>query len=47
MDDSTTLAGSAWDEFEDVILRFEDAWHGRARPEILAYLPTGAGAPAC
>jgi len=43
MDDSTTLAGSAWDEFEDVILRFEDAWHGRARPEILAYLPTGAG----
>ena len=43
MDDSTTLAGSAWDEFEDVILRFEDAWQGRARPEILAYLPTGAG----
>ncbi|MGE5857971.1 MAG: protein kinase domain-containing protein [Solirubrobacterales bacterium] len=43
MDDSTTLAGSAWDEFEDVIRRFEDAWQGRARPEILAYLPTGAG----
>ena len=43
MDDSTTLAGSAWDEFEDVIRRFEDAWQGRARPEILAYLPTDAG----
>ena len=25
MDDSTTLVGSAWDEFEDVIRRFEDA----------------------
>ena len=43
MDDSTTLSGSAWDEFEDVIRRFEDAWQGRARPEISAYLPTGAG----
>ena len=43
MDDSATLSGSAWDEFEDVIRRFEDAWQGRARPEILAYLPTGAG----
>ena len=43
MDDSTTLSGSAWDEFEDVIRRFEDAWQGRARPEIVAYLPTGAG----
>src|SRR5258705_305232 len=43
MDDTCTLAGSAWDEFEDVIRRFEDAWQGRARPEITAYLPTGAG----
>ena len=43
MDDSTTLSDSTWDEFEDVIRRFEDAWQGRSRPEILAYLPTGAG----
>src|SRR5215212_3096368 len=43
MDGSTTLSGRAWDEFEDVIRRFEDAWQGRARPEIHAYLPTGAG----
>src|SRR5436305_5955875 len=43
MDDSSTLSGSTWDEFEGVIRRFEDAWHGPARPEILAYLPTGAG----
>src|SRR5215211_3293246 len=43
MDDSTTLSGSAWGEFEDVIRRFEDAWQGRARPEIVAYLPTGPG----
>lgn len=42
MDGSATLAGSAWDEFEDVIRRFEDAWRGPKRPEILAYLPTGA-----
>src|SRR5688572_5571601 len=43
MDDSATLSGSAGDEFEDVIWRFEGAWQGRARPEILAYLPTGVG----
>jgi serine/threonine protein kinase len=43
MDDSTTLSGNVWDEFEHVIRRFEDAWQGRARPEIVAYLPTGAG----
>src|SRR5947209_7010579 len=43
MDDSTALWGSAWDEFEDVIRRFEDAWHGPARPEIIAFVPTGAG----
>src|SRR3954454_23085154 len=43
MDDSSTLAGNAWDKFEDVIRRFEDDWRGRARPEIGAYLPTGAG----
>src|SRR3954462_9172825 len=42
MDDSN-LSGSSWDRFEDVIRRFEDAWQGRTRPEILAYLPTGAG----
>ncbi|WP_406695127.1 protein kinase [Singulisphaera sp. Ch08] len=41
MDDSATLPGRTWDEFEDVIRRFEDAWQGPARPEILAYLPTG------
>src|SRR4051812_34666060 len=43
MDDSSTLAGSAWEGFEDVIRRFEDAWKGPARPEIIAYLPTGTG----
>jgi predicted ATPase len=42
MDDST-LFGSALDEFEDAIQRFEDAWRGMVRPEILAYLPAGAG----
>src|SRR3954466_9332179 len=43
MDDCFTLSGSVWDEFEDVIRRFEVAWQGQARPEIIAYLPTGAG----
>src|SRR3954449_5415190 len=43
MDNLTTLQGSAWEEFEDVIRRFEDAWRGPAWPEILAYLPTGDG----
>src|SRR3954471_24581978 len=43
MDDATTLTGSAWDEFEAIIERFEAAWQGRARPEINAYLPAGAG----
>jgi serine/threonine protein kinase len=43
MDDSPTLSDSAWDKFEDVILRFEDVWQGQARPEIIAYLPTGTG----
>src|SRR5437763_4789375 len=43
MDGSATLRGSVWDGFEDVIRRFEDAWRGPERPEILAYLPTGAG----
>src|SRR3954466_1802048 len=43
MDDCFTLSGSVWDEFEDVIRRFEVAWQGPARPEIIAYLPTGAG----
>src|SRR5215218_726017 len=43
MDDSSTLTDSAWHEYEDVIRRFEDAWQGRARPEIVAYLPTGCG----
>src|SRR5262245_35246886 len=42
MDDSA-LSGRAWDAFEDVIRRFEDAWQGQPRPEIIAYLPTGAG----
>ena len=43
MDDSSTLYGTAWDEFEDVIQRFEEAWQGHSQPEIDAYLPTGAG----
>src|SRR3954464_6334287 len=43
MDDSTTLADCAREDFEDVIRRFEDAWQGRARPEIFAYLPAGGG----
>src|SRR4051794_33716852 len=43
MDDAATLKDNIWDDFEDVIRRFEDAWQGRARPEISAYLPTGAG----
>src|SRR5262245_45832652 len=43
MDDSATLLGSIWDEFEEVIWRFEDAWQGQARPEIAAYLPAGPG----
>jgi serine/threonine protein kinase len=42
---NATLAFSAdaWDEFEAVIRRFEDAWQRRARPEIIAYLPEGTG----
>src|SRR4051812_20645945 len=43
MDDSSTLVGGDGDEFEDAIRRFEDAWQGRAQPEIVAYLPDGAG----
>jgi hypothetical protein len=43
MHDSSTQFESAPDEFEDVIWRFEVAWQGRVRPEILAYLPTGSG----
>src|SRR6186997_2571821 len=43
MDDSPTLSDSAWDEFEDAIQRFENDWQGQARPEIIAYLPTGTG----
>src|SRR5512135_2430643 len=43
MDDSPTLPCSAWDELEDAIRRFEDAWQNPARPEIRAYLPPGEG----
>jgi hypothetical protein len=43
MDKASTLSGGAWDGFEDVIRRFEDAWQGRSRPEIGAYLPTDTG----
>ena len=43
MDGSATLSGRSWDEFEDEIRRFEVAWQGPARPEILAFLPTGDG----
>lgn len=43
MDDATTLSDSVRDELEDVIRRFEDAWHGPSRPAIGAYLPAGAG----
>src|SRR4051812_45104686 len=41
--DAATLPGSDWDNFEDAIRRFEEAWRGQARPEILAYLPAGTG----
>ena len=41
--DDVTRSDGARDEFEDAIRRFEDAWHGPARPEIGAYLATGAG----
>jgi hypothetical protein len=43
MDDSTTLFDRAWDESEDVIARFEEAWTSGARPEIVAYLSPGVG----
>jgi serine/threonine protein kinase len=43
MDNSATPSESAWDEFENVIRRFEEAWQGRARPEITAYLTADAG----
>src|SRR3954469_19224646 len=43
MDDSSTRFDSARDDFEDAIHRFEVAWQGRVRPEILAHLPTGPG----
>jgi hypothetical protein len=43
MDDDATLSDDAGGEFEDLIRRFEDAWHGPSRPEIGAYLPAGAG----
>ena len=41
MDDTSTLAGGAWDEFEDVIRRFEDAWQGRTatRPTRSSKVP--------
>ena len=45
MDHAPTPSGSDWDEFEDAIQRFEDAWQGWSRPEIGTYLPTGAGRP--
>lgn len=43
MDDRSTLAGKALSEFEDAIQRFEHAWQGQTRPEILAFLPIGSG----
>src|SRR5690242_15797561 len=43
MDHADTLTDGAADEFEDVIRRFEGAWHGPSRPEICASLPAGAG----
>jgi serine/threonine protein kinase len=43
MHDFATPWGSAWDELEDVVRRFDDAWKGPARPEIVEYLPAGAG----
>ena len=42
MDESSTLAGSAWAECEDVIRRFEVAWQGPSPPDIAAYLTPGA-----
>src|SRR3954465_2608732 len=43
MDDDAILNDNDRDEFEDVIRRFEDSWQRRERPEIITYLPTGAG----
>src|SRR4051794_9177969 len=43
MDDSSTRFDSARDDFEDAIRRFEVAWQGQVRPEILDYLPTRSG----
>src|SRR4051794_33362531 len=43
MDDFATLTDSARDDFEDVIQRFEDAWRGPSRPDILEFLPIGEG----
>jgi serine/threonine protein kinase len=43
MDHASTPSDSDRDEFEYVIRHFEDAWQGRSRPEIGAYLPTGVG----
>src|SRR4051794_21623912 len=41
--DAATLEDHTWDDFEDVIRSFKDAWQGPARPEIHAYLPAGDG----
>src|SRR5262249_10896212 len=43
MEDASTLFGSGWEEFEDAIRRFEDAWNGPSRPEIDGYLPISPG----
>jgi serine/threonine protein kinase len=43
MNDAYTLSDSTRDEVENLIQRFEEAWQGQSRPEISAYLPTGAG----
>ena len=43
MDDSATLANSTWAEFEDVIGDSRTPGMATNRPEIIAYLPTGAG----
>src|SRR5438309_2279174 len=45
MDESSTRAGGAVADTEDVIRRFEIAWQGPSPPDIGAYLTPGA--PGC
>ena len=40
MRDTAVLPGDLPAECEDVIRRFEEAWHGQGPPDIGSYLPT-------